>query len=111
MKYRIMRLLFFTVFFLVIDLYFYQAVLAASRDWSPLWKGVMRIGFWVPTVISLSVIAWWTFGSVYNLSTSARNFLITGIFAAYFPKVLAILILFVEDLYRVVRWAFSYAGV
>ena len=58
MRNRIMTLLFFTVFFLLIDAYLFQAVLAVSKGWSSLWKGVLRYGFWVPTVVCLGALAW-----------------------------------------------------
>jgi len=106
-----MTLLFFVIFFLLIDLYFFQGVLWASKNWTPLWKGVLRIGFWIPTVLAITAITWWTFGNPYTISTSARNFVITGVVAAYISKVLGILVLFSEDLYRGARWVAGYFGV
>ncbi len=110
MRYRIMTLLFFVIFFLLIDVYFFQGVLWASKNWTPLWKNMLRIGFWIPTVLAITAVTWWSFGNPYAISTSARNFVITGVVAAYVSKVLGILILFSEDLYRGVRWVAAYFG-
>ena len=111
MRNRIMVLFIFVLVFLLIDYYFFQAVLAASRQWSPAWKNAIRFGFWIPTVLSISAILWWNFGNPYAISASTRNFVITGIVATYFSKVLGILLLFTEDLYRGIRWVGSYFGV
>lgn len=96
--------------FLLIDAYFYQGVLVASRTWTPLWKNALRIGFWIPTVFALGAVIWWMFGNPYSISASTRNFVITGIVATYFSKVIGIVLLLGEDLYRGVRWVGSYVG-
>jgi predicted MPP superfamily phosphohydrolase len=103
-----MTLLFFTVFFLLIDFYLFQAVLAVSKDWSPLWKGILRYGFWFPTLVCLSALAWWTLDDPYKYGPSFRNILITVLFATYFSKIFGILFVFVDDLQRGVRWVASF---
>lgn len=99
-----MTLIIFTAIFLLIDYYFFQGVLAASKNWPSPWKNVLRIGFWVPTVLSFLAILWWNFGNPYGINASARNFIITGIVATYFSKILGLLVLFVDDLQRGARW-------
>ena len=94
----------FVFFFLLIDYYFFQGVLAASKNFSEGWKNSVRIGFWVPTVLCLMALLWWSFGDPYKFNANARNFIITGIVATYFSKVLGILVLFGDDLQRGVRW-------
>lgn len=107
---RIMRIVILLAIFLLIDAYFYQGVLYASKAWTPVWKNGIRIAFWIPTVLALGSIGWWMFGNPYAISTSARNFVLTGIVATYLSKVLGIAILFGEDLYRGVRWIGSFVG-
>jgi predicted MPP superfamily phosphohydrolase len=102
-----MTLLFFTVFFLLVDFYLYQAVLTVSKEWSPVWKGILRYGFWVPTVICLGALAWWAFGDPYKYGSNFRNILITVLFATYFSKIFGILFVFVDDVQRGVRWVIS----
>jgi len=79
----------------------------ASRGWSPLWKSVIRYGFWIPTVLSVLALFWWTFDDPYRYSSNFRNWIITGIVATYFSKIVGILFLFIDDLQRGVRWVIS----
>jgi predicted MPP superfamily phosphohydrolase len=104
MRIRIMALFLFIVFFLLIDAYFFQGVLAASKNWSPAWKTGVRIGFWVPTALCILALFWWTFGNPYLFHANTRSFIITGIVATYFSKVLGIFVLFGDDLQRGIRW-------
>lgn len=90
---------------LLIDIYFYQAVLAISKNWSPVWKQVGRIGFWVPTVLSFAALIWWQVADPYTINANVRNWIITGVFATYFSKLIGIVFLLIDDLQRVVRWA------
>lgn len=102
-----MTLFVFVLLLLTIDYYFFQGVLAASKNWTPLWKGIIRYGFWIPTVLSIMALLWWTFDDPYRYSANFRNWIITGIVATYFSKIVGILFLFVDDLQRGIRWAMS----
>lgn len=99
-----MTLIFFGIFFLLLDYYFFQGVLAASKNWSPVWKNITRYGFWVPTILSFGALLWWAFDDPYKYSANFRNGIITGLFAIYISKFFGILFLFVDDLQRGVRW-------
>lgn len=103
-----MTFLIFVAFFLLVDIYLYQAVLAVSNDWSPVWKRSLRYGFWVPTVLCIAVLAWWMFGDPDRINSATRNWILTGLFATYFSKIFGILFVMVDDLQRAVRWAASY---
>lgn len=103
-----MTLFFFVVVFLLIDLYVFQAVLNVTKNLSPVWKLIMRLGFWIPTALSLTALMWWTFGNPYTYGSSFRNWVVTGLFAVYFSKLFALLILFAEDIQRAVRYAWSF---
>ncbi len=104
MRNRVMTLIFFGIFFLLLDYYFFQGVLAASKNWSPVWKNITRYGFWVPTILSFGALLWWAFDDPYKYSANFRNGIITGLFAIYISKFFGILFLFVDDLQRGVRW-------
>jgi hypothetical protein len=101
---RIMTFLFFVVFFLLVDLYLFQAILAVSQDWSPLWKKIARFGFWVPTILCLGALSWWMFSDPYRLTSGMKNWILTVLFATYFSKVFGVLFVFTDDLQRGVRW-------
>ena len=99
-----MTFVFFAIFFLLVDVYLYQAVLAVSQEWSPLWKKIVRYGFWVPTILCLAALLWWMFADPYRMSSGTRNWILTGLFATYFSKTVGILFVFADDLQRGVRW-------
>jgi predicted MPP superfamily phosphohydrolase len=103
-----MTLIFFALLFLVIDYYVFQAVKTVSDDWTPLWKNIARTAFWIPTVASFAALLWWTFGDPYGVSAATRNWIITGLIATYFSKIFAVVFLFIDDLYRGVKWAVSF---
>ena len=107
MKARIMTIFFFIIFLLLIDYYFFQGIVVVSKNWSPLWKGVARYGFWIPTVLCVLALFWWTFDDPYRYSANFRNWVITGIIATYFSKTVGILFLFIDDLQRGARWVIS----
>ena len=102
-----MALAFFIAAFLLIDYYFFQAVLLVSKNWPPIWKFVARYGFWVPTILSVLALFWWTFDDPYRYSANFRNWVITGIVATYFSKIVGLLFLLIDDLLRGVRWVIS----
>ena len=103
-----MTFLFFVIFFLVVDAYLFQAVLSVSDEWTPLWKKLVRYAFWVPTVLCITAMAYWTFGDPYKITSGMRNWILTGLFATYFSKVFGILFVFADDFQRGVRWVADY---
>jgi len=90
---------------ILIDIYFYQAVLAISKSWSPVWKSVARYGYWVPTALSFGALLWWQLADPYTINANVRNWIITGVFATYFSKLIGIIFLLIDDIQRLVRWA------
>lgn len=103
-----MTFAFFILFFLLVDVYLFQAVIAVTQDWSPLWKRVARYGFWVPTVLCIGALSWWMLGDPYRMTSGMRNWILTGLFATYFSKIFGILFVLVDDLQRGVRWIANY---
>lgn len=99
-----MTFLFFSLIFLLIDYYVFQGVLVVTGKLSQPWKDSVRIGFWVPTAIAILALCWWAFGDPYRYSAASRSWVITGLVATYFSKTFAIVVLFVDDLGRGVRW-------
>jgi predicted MPP superfamily phosphohydrolase len=102
-----MTFLFFVLFFLLVDIYLFQAVLSVTGDWSPVWKRVARIGFWVPTILCIAAFSWWMLGDPYKVTSGMRNWILTGLFATYFSKVFGLLFIFADDLQRGIRWVAS----
>lgn len=103
MRARIMTIIFFGILFLLLDYYLFQGILAASKNWSPLWKNSSRYGFWVPTVLSFAALLLWAFSDPYKWSANVRSLILTGLAATYFSKLFGLLFLFADDLQRGVR--------
>lgn len=89
---------------LLVDVYFFQAVLAISKNWTPTWRQVVRVGFWVPTAASFAALLWWQLADPYAINANVRNWIITGVFATYFSKLIGIIFLLIDDIQRLVRW-------
>jgi predicted MPP superfamily phosphohydrolase len=104
MKPRIMTFLLSISIFLLIDYYVFQAVLNVSKSLTGTWKLAARLSFWIPTLAAIGSLAWWTFGDPYKYGAGVRNWVMTGIVGLYFSKVFAVLLLFVDDMQRGVRW-------
>lgn len=108
MKPRMMTLIILSLFFLVVDYYVFQAVMTVSKNWSAPWKQIFQYGFWIPTILSIVAILWWFLGDPYKWSAGVRTWVITGLFATYFSKLFAIVVLFTEDISRGIRSAISF---
>jgi predicted MPP superfamily phosphohydrolase len=104
MKARIMTFLILLAVFFLIDIYLFQAILLVSKNWTPLWKNVLRYGYWVPTLLSIAAVIWWNFGNPYGVGASTRSLIMTGLVATYFSKIFGIIILFAGDIYRGIKW-------
>lgn len=103
-----MTALVFAAVFLIVDYYFFQAVINVSKNWSPFWRSLARYSFWVPTILSIAAMLWWTFDNPYRYSANFRNWVITGLVATYFSKLFGVIVLLVDDGQRLVRWAAQY---
>jgi uncharacterized protein len=103
-----MTIFIFSLLFLLVDIYVFQAILSVSKGWSPLWKNFARYGFWIPTILSIAALLWWTFDDPYKYSANFRNWVITGLVATYFSKIFGVLFVFVDDLQRGVRYVIQY---
>jgi len=108
MRLRMTTMIFFALTFLLIDYYVFQAVQVVSADWAPVWRNTFRVGFWVPTVLSMLALLWWTFGDMYLMTATTRSLILTGLVATYLSKTFAIVFLLIDDLGRAVRWVVQY---
>jgi predicted MPP superfamily phosphohydrolase len=96
--------LFFALIFFLIDIYFYQAVVQVTANLSPRFRYALRLAFWIPSVLSVMAMLWWTFDNPFRYSANLRNWIITGLMATYFSKIVGVLFLLAGDLHRALRW-------
>lgn len=92
------------LFFLLVDYYLYQAILTISQGWSSVPKNVLRYGFWALTAISIVAFGWFMFVDPYKYSPGIRTWIMVGLFGTYLSKIFGILIVFIDDIQRGVRW-------
>jgi uncharacterized protein len=108
MRFRIMAFIIFSLVFLLIDYYFFQAIVMISKNWSAAPKALIRYGFWVPTVLSIGALVWWAVGNPYTFSATTRSFIMTALVATYFSKIFGVLVVFIDDIQRGVKWVAHY---
>lgn len=101
-----MTFLIVTLLFLVMDYYLFQAIVTVSKNWSPTWKGVARYGFWITTTVSVLALGWYLFSNPYD--SLMRPWVRTALIAIYLSKFFGILVVFIDDLQRGVRWLANY---
>jgi uncharacterized protein len=101
------RLMFWFIFvavLLLIDWYLFQAIITITRDWTSVWRQIVRYSFWIPTLLSVGGILYYVVGDPYSLSQNARSIILTSFFGIYLSKLFGIIVLFVDDLHRGVKW-------
>ena len=108
MKLRLMIFIVFSLLFLVIDYYVFQAVVTITKDMSPLWRNILRYGYWVPTALSLLALLMWAVADPYKYGATLRSLMVTGLAAIYISKLFAVIVLFVDDISRGIKWVANY---
>ena len=96
-----------SIFFIIIDLYIFQAIKVTISSLSSPWKKGIIVGFW--TLTSISIIA------VLLINTMASDFfpgdlkrmIVIGIVMLYFSKVFGVIVLLLDDIYRAGQWVLS----
>ncbi len=97
----LVRVVFMVMFILIFDLYAFQAVRTLTEGMQITGRRIIRIGFWVLS-ISFYILALLAMGGY--LVHASRTFfvIVTGLFFAMFlAKILMILPLLMEDIYRI----------
>lgn len=97
------RIVFTVLFILAFDLYAYQAVRTLSSDLSLPFKRLVRAGFWTVGII-FYILALLAMGGYFVHAPRSLFVFITGLFFSMFmAKILMIIPLLAEDLYRLLR--------
>lgn len=104
MRPRMITFFILTALILVIDYYLFQAVITVSKDWSQPAKSIIRIGFWIPTILSVAALIWWNFANPDTPGPQVRNWVRVAVMGIYLSKFFGILVVFMDDIQRGVRW-------
>lgn len=92
----------FSVLFLLIDMYVFQAIKSATDELSGGWKRTIYSFFWGITV--LSVLSVFLVNATQLVNDELRRILVVGIVIVYFSKFFGVLALLFEDIYRAGQW-------
>lgn len=101
----LLRITIILVIVLLIDLYAYQGIKAATSRLADGWRNGIRVGYWAVTglfVLSLLV----TIGIAFfgrNFNSQFGSFMFGLVVLVYLPKMVLMLLLLGEDAYRVLR--------
>ena len=93
---------------ILIDLYVYQAIATVSKDWSVVYKNLIRYGFWIFTALTFAGILWYAYGDPYKYGSQTRNLVLTAVFMVYFSKLFGVLFVLIDDVQRGIRWVADY---
>lgn len=89
---------------ILLDIYVFQAFKLVAGNFSPTWRKVVYVGYWAITAISLSGIVFLNLMDLSNYSQVTRNFILVWIFVHFLSKLFAVLFLFIDDLFRLLKW-------
>ncbi len=92
------------IIFILIDLYVFQAVKTVISNWRHEVKLAVRILFWGLTLISIAGLFIYHFGDPQKVGRLWRNFIMVMLFVNYFSKLFAVIVLFIDDIIRAIKW-------
>lgn len=95
------------VSFVLIDLYVYQAVKVIAENWSLTVRKGLAIIYWTITALSIVGLVVYQIGDPEKVGRIWRNFIMVALFVNYFSKLFAVLVLFIDDLWRGIKWIIS----
>ena len=101
---KLMMILGFSVFVLLVDVYIYQAIKSVASDLGSGWKKTIVYGFWGITIVSiLSVII---INTTELVSNESRRFIVLSLVILYFSKVFGVLTLLIDDIASAFAWIY-----
>jgi predicted MPP superfamily phosphohydrolase len=101
---RVVAVLLFSAFFILVDLYVFQAVKSSIQGLSGGWRKSISIAFWAIT--ALSIIGLIYVNNFENVSRDLRRYVVVGVSLIYFSKIFGVLTLLIDDIFRAGQWVF-----
>ena len=103
---RINTILFFAIFLFVIDYYVFQAVSVAFGGFAPQARQVIFGFYWGVTGLTVIGLLVYYLGNADRLPKRVKTYILVGIATNFIAKTFVVLVLFLEDVQRAVRWAY-----
>lgn len=94
----------FSAFFIIIDLYIFQAVKVTVQGMTLPWKRGLFIAFWALTAISILCIVIINLMPSDFFSRDVRRLIVAGVAMLYLSKVFGVLTLLIDDIFRGGQW-------
>lgn len=99
---KVLMIFGFSLLFILIDLYVFQAVKTIINDLSSFWRKLLNYSFWVITAISIISVIIINTSDI--ISNDLRRVVVLGIVMIYFSKMFGVLTLMIDDIYRAFSW-------
>lgn len=96
---------------LLVDIYFYQAVVTVLQHTSQQTKNIVKYTYWGFTIFSMALILAAIIIGPNNVSKFWRVYVFSVVVIVQFSKLLGIAFIFIDDLIRFIRWIISYTPV
>jgi len=99
----------FSAIFFVVEFYGYLGIKQLTAKLTPRWRKIWRWSYWIPSLVSVALIVVLAIGSQQAIRSNQFGFFYfaTGfIFLFLFPKLLFLVFHLLNDVVRLVLWAF-----
>lgn len=107
----IARLVFFIVFVLFIDFYAFQSVRVITDGLESAWRRGLRISYWAFTAIFIAVSLMAMTGQLSGINKNVMTVLAGILFAFFISKLLMVIPVLIEDIYRFFRRIYDFVAV
>jgi len=101
---RVVAAILFTVFFILVDLYVFQAIKSSISGFAPGWRKTINIVFWGITAMSILGVIY--VNNFDNVSRDLRRYVVVGVSILYFSKIFGVLTLLIDDVFKAGQWVF-----
>lgn len=99
---KVLMIFGFSLIFVLIDLYIYQAVKTLISDLSTGWRKTFIFGFWTVSVLSIIFVI--IINTTDFITNDFKRIIVLSIVMIYFSKIFGVLTLMFDDIYRAISW-------
>lgn len=100
---KVVLIIGFSVFFILVDLYVFQAIKGSIHGFSVGWRRAINILFWAFTGLSILGVLLINVSEDF-FTRDARRIVVASIAILYFSKTFGVLTLLIDDIFRGVQW-------
>jgi predicted MPP superfamily phosphohydrolase len=101
---KLITVFLFIVFFVLTDIYVFQAIKEAFKKSRSGIKKTIYIVHWAISLLSVAGLLIYNFAIPAVVANSYRSYIIVALFITYLSKIFGVFFLLLDDLYRLMRW-------